>query len=44
VDFSVVEAAVIRLFDRIGRYEKEVGFADIHPTEFRPTQWTEKCE
>ncbi len=41
VDFSVVEAAVIRLFDRIGRYENEIGFADIHPTHFLPTQWTE---
>jgi acyl-[acyl-carrier-protein] desaturase len=44
VDFTVVEAAVIRLFDRIGRYEKEVGFFDIHPTEFRTTQWPEKTE
>lgn len=34
VDFPFVEAAVRRLFDRVGRYEDKIGLSDIHPTRF----------
>ncbi len=39
VRFSVVEAAVRRLFDRIGRYEEEVGLSEVGRTEFVPHVW-----
>ena len=33
-DFSVVESAVIRLFERVGKFEQEIGISDIAPTRF----------
>jgi acyl-[acyl-carrier-protein] desaturase len=36
LNLSVVESALRRLFDRIGRYEDQVGFSDIDPTRFVP--------
>ena len=40
VQFSIVEAAVMSLFDRVGRYEEEVGLSAIDPTCFAPNSWT----
>lgn len=39
IDFSIVESAVIRLFDRIGSYEDEIGLTDINPTQFIRNIW-----
>lgn len=39
VQFSFVEAAVIRLFERIGRYEDEIGLSGVNPTVFVPNGW-----
>ena len=39
VQFPVVEAAVMRLFDRIGRYEEEVGLSEVAPTKFVANVW-----
>lgn len=39
IQFPVVEAAVVRLFDRIGRYEEEIGLSDLAPTRFLPNSW-----
>lgn len=39
IQFSIVEAAVVRLFDRIGQYEEEVGLSEISPTRFVPNRW-----
>lgn len=39
VHFSVVEAAVIRLFDRIGCFEEQVGFSEIQPIRFASHSW-----
>lgn len=36
VRFSIVEDAVRRLFERIGRYEDEMGLTEINPTHFVP--------
>lgn len=41
VQFPVVEAAVIRLFDRIERYEEEIGLSEVAPTRFVPNAWGE---
>jgi acyl-[acyl-carrier-protein] desaturase len=37
--FSVVESAVHRLFDRIGRYEQQVGLSTVDCTTFVPHTW-----
>lgn len=34
LDYNAVQSAVRRLFDRIGEYEREIGFADVNPTRF----------
>lgn len=39
IRFSVVEDAVIRIINRINRYEDEVGLAEVDPTQFVPTCW-----
>ncbi|MGB8647369.1 MAG: acyl-ACP desaturase [Anaerolineae bacterium] len=45
LDYHAVEDAVKRLFDRIQKYEQEVGLAEVDPTRFRlsglPVQATE---
>jgi acyl-[acyl-carrier-protein] desaturase len=40
VEFPVLESAVQRLFARVGRYEAEVGLAEIDPTPFFSHSWT----
>jgi acyl-[acyl-carrier-protein] desaturase len=37
LDYGAVEAAVRRLFSRVGAYEREIGLADVDPTEFVPS-------
>lgn len=39
LNFSVVEMAIERLFDRIGDYEKEVGISCVNPTIFVRNDW-----
>lgn len=39
-DFNVVESAVCGLFDRIGRYEADVGLAAVDPTTFVAHTWS----
>jgi acyl-[acyl-carrier-protein] desaturase len=38
-NFSVLESTVRSLFNRVTRYEGEVGLADLHPTVFVPVEW-----
>jgi acyl-[acyl-carrier-protein] desaturase len=40
VEFPVLEAALQRLFARIGRYERDAGLAEIDPTPFVHHSWT----
>lgn len=37
LDYSAVETAVQRLFNRIAQYEQEVGLAEVDPTRFAPS-------
>jgi acyl-[acyl-carrier-protein] desaturase len=37
LDYSAIETMVQRLFSRVEKYEKEIGFADIDPTQFTPS-------
>jgi acyl-[acyl-carrier-protein] desaturase len=34
LDYGAVEEAVRRLHSRVGAYEREIGLADVDPTEF----------
>ncbi len=38
-DFAVLESTVRNLFDRVGRYESDVGLNDVNPTVFLPNRW-----
>ncbi len=37
LDYRAVETAVQRLFNRVARYEQEVGLAEVDPTRFAPS-------
>jgi acyl-[acyl-carrier-protein] desaturase len=36
LDFSHIEDAVRRMFDRTGKFEAEIGFDEVDPLEFKP--------
>jgi acyl-[acyl-carrier-protein] desaturase len=38
-DFRVLESSLTALFDRVHRYESEVGLTDVDPTEFTRVPW-----
>jgi acyl-[acyl-carrier-protein] desaturase len=38
-DFSVLESAVGRLFDRVNRYESDIGLNSVQPTVFAAVDW-----